>query len=120
MAVYLRNGDMLRELRLSKAQGKLTDKAIEQFVLLIDRASTRLRYRDEMDREDCKQGALEDCLRYWHNFDETKSDKPNPFSYFSQLAKNGFAKTWNKLHPKDMPMVSFTTLNNLEHPGNDD
>lgn len=111
---------MLREIRLSRAQGQLTDTAIRQFILLIDRASLRLRYRDEQDREDCKQGALEDCLRYWQNFDEGHSDKPNPFSFFTQVAKNGMAKTWKKLHHPDMPTVSLTLLNNLDGPCSDD
>ena len=59
-------------------------------------SNQKLKYRDEEDREDCIMGALEILIKKWDKFSFDKSD--NPFAYYTQIAKNGFAKTWKDLH----------------------
>ena len=68
--------------------------------MLANRAVERLYFRDYRDKEDCIQSALVDCVKYWRNFDPTKSDPPNAFAYFTQMCKNGYAKEWKKIHRK--------------------
>jgi DNA-directed RNA polymerase specialized sigma subunit len=60
-------------------------------------ASKKLRYRDEEDRKDCIAFAMMDVVRYWRSYNPEKSK--DPFAYFTQMIKNGFAKGWRKLHP---------------------
>ena len=67
---------------------------------LANRAVDRLYFKDPRDREDCIQSALVDCIKYWRNFDETKTSPPNAFAYFTQMCKNGYAKEWKKIHRK--------------------
>ena len=50
-----------------------------------------------LNKEDCKQTALLDCLQYWRGFDPEKSN--NPFAYFTSVITNGYAKGWNTLYP---------------------
>ena len=100
MAVYLKNSDLLKEVILCKAQGKLTDTAVQMFIMLAKKTSERLKYKNPKDREDCISSALEDLLRYWDRFDPNKSN--NAFAFYTQITKNGFAKGWKKLHNPDI------------------
>lgn len=76
--------------------GELSPKAIDYFILLANRAILKLTFSNPLDKEDCIQSALLDLLRYWRNFNEEKSN--NAFAYFTQIAKNGYAKEYKKIH----------------------
>jgi hypothetical protein len=76
--------------------GELSPKAIEYFMILSERAIQKLKFPSSLDREDCIQSALLDLLRYWANFNEDKSN--NAFAYFTQIAKNGYAKEYKKIY----------------------
>lgn len=93
---YLNNKDLYTEIVLSKEQGKLTREAEKMLILLAERTIRRMKYVDDQDREDCLQFALLDLLKYWKNFNP---DYPNAFAYFTEIAKRGYAKGWNKIHP---------------------
>lgn len=95
---YLNNGDLLEEIRKSKEIDELTPKALEYLMLLADRTSKKLSYKNPEDRDDCIAFAYSDLYKYWRNFDPAKST--NAFAYFTEIAKRGFAKGWNVLHPK--------------------
>jgi len=95
---YLNNKDLLFEICKSKDEGKLTKTAITMLMLLSARAIERLRYRDEEDKKDCLAFARLDLFKYWDRFNPEKSS--NAFAYFTQIAKKGYAKGWNKLHPQ--------------------
>lgn len=99
MPYYVKNKDLLQEVIKSKEQGYLTPSAIDMFKLIAEESNKKLRYRDPMDREDCISGAMEDLLKYWNRFNPEIST--NAFSFYTQIAKNGFAKVWKKLHPPD-------------------
>lgn len=93
---YLNNKDLYNEIVKSKEQDKLTPDAEKMLILLAERAIRKMKYVDDMDREDCLQFALLDMLKYWRNFNP---QYPNAFAYFTEIAKRGYAKGWNKIHP---------------------
>lgn len=76
--------------------GELSPKAIDYFILLANRVIQKLTFTNPLDKEDCIQSAMLDLLRYWQNFNEEKSN--NAFAYFTQIAKNGYAKEYKKIH----------------------
>jgi DNA-directed RNA polymerase specialized sigma subunit len=94
---YLNNKDLYDQIVLSKEQDKLTREAEKMLVLLAERAIRKLTYVSEDDRQDCLQFALLDLLKYWRNFNPKYK---NAFAYFTEIAKRGYAKGWNKIHPK--------------------
>ena len=94
---YVSNKDLLSEIKLSKSNGKLTSRALHMLILISEGLITKLKYRDDEDRKDCLAFAQMDLLSYWNRFDENKSS--NAFAYYTQIAKKGMAKGWNKLHP---------------------
>ena len=96
--VYLRNKDLLAEIIKSKEQDKLTPEAVQMLIMLSERAIRKLKYRNPEDRNDCLSFAQLDLFKYWDRFNPEKST--NAFAYFTQIAKKGYAKGWNKLYPK--------------------
>ena len=99
--VYVKNSELLRAVFESKQRGELTRETIDMFSLMIDGISKKMAYKDPDDKDDSMAFAMEDLCKYWNRFDPTKSN--NPFAYFTQVAKNGFAKGWKKIHPPKNP-----------------
>jgi len=107
---YVKNSELLAAVIESKSGGKLTPETIRMFNLMINGISKKMSYKDPQDKEDCMAFAMEDLCKYWNRFNPEKSD--NPFAYFTQIAKNGFAKGWKKIHPPKNPRTipfSFIT-----------
>lgn len=94
---YLNNKDLHNAMSESKELGKLTKTAENMLILLAERAINRMSYVNPDDRQDCLQFALLDLLKYWKNFNP---EYPNAFAYFTEIAKRGYAKGWNKIHPQ--------------------
>ena len=94
---YLNNKDLYNEIVKSKEQGQLTREAEKMLILLAERTIRKMVYVDSQDRDDCLQFALLDLLKYWRNFNPKY---PNAFAYFTEIAKRGYAKGWNKIHPQ--------------------
>ena len=107
---YLKNVDLVSEHLLCVELGRPTEKMIEMWQLLIDRSSTRLRYKRADDRDDCKSQAMEDLLRYWRSFNPERGT--NYFAWATSVCKNGFAKGWKSLgHREDEPTwISISVL----------
>lgn len=98
MAQYLKNKEFYNEICISLEQKKLTKKAEGMLILLAERANQKLKYnKNSKDKEDCIAFAILDLFNYWDRFDPSKTT--NAFAYFTQIAKNGYAKGWNKLYP---------------------
>ena len=94
---YLNNKDLYNAIVESKQDDKLTPTAEKMLVLLAERTIRKLTYVSEDDRNDCLQFALLDLLKYWRNFNPKYT---NAFAYFTEIAKRGYAKGWNKIHPQ--------------------
>ena len=93
---YLNNKDLYDQIVLSIEADKLTPEAEKMLIMLAERAINKLSYVNDDDRQDCLQFALLDLLKYWRNFNPVYK---NAFAYFTEIAKRGYAKGWNKIHP---------------------
>ena len=94
---YLNNRDLHAAMSESKELGHLTPVAEKMLMLLAERTIRKMSYARAADKDDCLQFAMLDLLKYWKNFNP---DFPNAFAYFTEIAKRGYAKGWNKIHPK--------------------
>ena len=94
---YLNNKDLYAEIVISKEQDKLTPTAEKMLMILAENAIRKMSYVYDDDRKDCLQFAMLDLLKYWRNFNPKY---PNAFAYFTEIAKRGYAKGWNKIHPQ--------------------
>lgn len=93
---YLNNRDFYDAIVASKEQDALTKDAEKMLILLAEKAINKLRFVNDDDRYDCLSFAILDLLKYWRNFNPKYT---NAFAYFTEIAKRGYAKGWNKLHP---------------------
>lgn len=93
---YINNREFTGEIIECKKTGVLSKAAVNYFIILANRAIQKLKFSNPLDREDCIQSALLDLVRYWKNFDETKSN--NAFAYFTQVSKNGYAKEYKRIY----------------------
>ena len=95
---YVDNSELLREIVLSLERKELTPRALEMLLMIVRRANGRLTYKYAEDKEDCIAFAQMEVLRYWDRFKPERSS--NPFAYYTQIAKNGYAKGWEAIYPK--------------------
>lgn len=104
---YVSNKEFHCELLVSKAQGKLTNKAQKAIILVCKGVNRKFYYNDYMDKQDCLSEALVDCLRFWMNYDELKTT--NAFAFFTEIAKRGHTKGWNNLnkHREEISLNAF-------------
>ena len=108
--IYVQRSVLFQEICLSKKQDKLTKEALNLLLKIVDEFSHKFYYYDEEDRKDCKAQAAMDCFMYWRGYDP--SSGKDPFSYYTQLIKNGYCKGWNRLH-KQMPLHLRVSIDNL-------
>jgi hypothetical protein len=110
MPDYVNNKELFAEICKCLPAKKLSPTAEKMLMLIAERAIGKLTYADEMDKEDCIAFAKLELMRYWDRFNPTKSK--NAFAYYTQIAKHGYAKGWNILHPaKYAGTVSITSRN---------
>jgi len=88
--------EFLEEIIKSKDQDKLTPRTIVFFIQIANHAINKLHHENPLDRDDCIQAALYDLTKYWRGFD--KDLYTNAFAYFTQMAKNAYAKEYKKIH----------------------
>jgi len=112
--IRCKHGLLNEETGYQHKKGELSPKAIDYFILLANRAIQKLKFQNPLDREDCIQSALLDLLRYWKNFNEEKSN--NAFAYFTQIAKNGYAKEYKKIYKHIGKGEKIVTIS-LSHSG---
>jgi len=85
--------DAIVEYRKNKSLDpsiKLPDYIGQCFVSIAHRYISKPNFIGYTYKEDMIGDAIENCIKYFHNFDPEKSN--NPFSYFTQIIHNSFVK----------------------------
>lgn len=98
---YVKNSVLTAELIRCKELDELTPEAVDMFQQIARKLSSTLYYKEPEDREDCISTAVLDCIRYWRNFDPSRTT--NGFAYITSICKNGFAKGWRELERMKYP-----------------
>lgn len=110
MPAYVDKKELLFEVLKCKKNMKENKKTAYQsvspklsgyFEKMIDKFSYSRQFIniDAFNLDECKQSARLDLYKYWYKFDETKYD--NPFSYFTNIIKNGMLKAMKIIKPKE-------------------
>lgn len=102
---YIKNKDFLAFLVKYKADCKLADERSEPhpplpdfvgecFIKIATNLSRKSNFVSYTFKDEMIGDAIENCLMYFRNFDETKSN--NPFAYFTQIVRNAFIRRIDK------------------------
>lgn len=107
---YVTNATILAAYRDSKEKGRMTDELGKCIMAIAENYSKhpwfcRYPFRDEMISE-----AIVNLCAKWHLFDETMSEYPNPFAYYTQACYRSFntykEKEKNESAGRDKLMIS--------------
>jgi DNA-directed RNA polymerase specialized sigma subunit len=85
---YVKNKEMLEELRKYKATGKQSEKLGEMFLLIARNLSNKNNFAGYTWKEEMISEAVITCVKYCKNFDPEKGN--NPFAYFTRYCYNSF------------------------------
>lgn len=102
----------IREYNEAVEQGKETPPATryigECIWLIANRLSTNRNFIGYTYRDEMIGDAIENCLRYLHNFNPEKSK--NPFAYFTQIMYYAFLRRIDK--EKKQTYIKYKTMQN--------
>ena len=93
---YLANKDLLIEYDKSIKQGQMTDKFAMMLQMLIQRISKKANYANYTYIDDMRSYAMVMLMGTWTRFEPSKSDKPNPFSYYTTCINHSFIQYLKK------------------------
>lgn len=86
---FLNNPDLMEQIRLSKAEGKMSDTLAKMCVTLVDKYAMHPNYANiYYNKEDMIAHAYFTLFKSWHYFNPDKSN--NPFAYYTQITKHAF------------------------------
>jgi len=91
---YLNNKDLLAEVVLSKANGKMSDKLAHMLTVLCARYGRKGNFSGYTYNDDMQAYAMMMLVRTWNSFKPEKSN--NPFAFFTQCIKNSFIQFLNQ------------------------
>jgi len=93
---YLSNKELLIEFKKSKEQGQMTDKFAHMLQLLVYRISKKGNFVNYTYLDDMRSYAIVMLMNTWDRFDPEKSDKPNPFAYYTTCIQNSYIQILNQ------------------------
>lgn len=86
----------LNEVKISKSEGKISDKLALMFIKLADKLVNRPQFCNYPHKEDIHAHALLQLSKSWHRFNPEKSD--NPYAYYTCCIIGSFHYVLNKEH----------------------
>jgi hypothetical protein len=103
--LYINNKELMYEILVSKAQGKLTNKAVIMFMKIVSGVNKKFRYADECDRQDVIAYSYEVLIKNWFNFEEEIYN--NPFAYYTEVVKRAHAFQFKQLMKTRLNTISL-------------
>lgn len=87
---YVTNKELLPYIFLYRETGIVSEKLGGMLLKIAQNFANKGSFYNYTWKEDMIAEAVYTCLRYIHNFDPIRFEKPNPFAYFTSIIKNAF------------------------------
>lgn len=87
---YVTNKELIPMIERYKTTGKMEEDLGRAILRISKGLAQKPNFSGYTWKEDMIQEGVLTVCKYLKNFDATKSDKPNPFSYITQICYNSF------------------------------
>lgn len=87
---YVTNAEILPEILECKKTGKLSSKLSKMLWMIAERYSYSPSFANYSFREDMVSFAVMNLCANWYKFDESRSDSPNPFAFYTTAVYRSF------------------------------
>ena len=87
---YVTNKDLLPYIFKYRETGVVSEELGGMILKIAQNFANKGSFHNYTWKEDMIAEAVYTCLRYIHNFDPIRFEKPNPFAYFTSVTKNAF------------------------------
>jgi hypothetical protein len=119
---FITNARILKAFRESKAAGRMTEE-LGACILIIAKNYTRhpwfCRYPQSVKEEMMNDAIVNLCAK-WHLFDDTRSQYPNPFAYYTQACYRSFNTHKGKMKKDIAGKDKLMMMNNMNPSWNED
>lgn len=103
---YITNEDLLPEIYKYRRTGKVSEELGGMLLLIAENVANKGNFHGYTWKQDMVSEALLTVIRYIHNFDPIRYEKPNPFAYLTTIISRAFltyiAKQKKHSHIKDV------------------
>ena len=107
--IYFDNKEAYKEIIISQAQGRLTNKLLLMCIKVVNGVNKKFRYTDPDDRQDVKSYAIEMIVKNWYHFDIDRYD--NVLSWVTEVIKRAHAFQWKQLQKSRINTISYDVVN---------
>lgn len=104
---YINNDEFTAELMKCKQEDKVSNKLVSYFYLLIKKINARNYQKNYDEAMDFEQYSIEQLLKMWKKYDISRG---NAFSFFTGQISFSVMAAYNKLHPKDVTIISTSYI----------
>ena len=115
---YVTNKDLLPYIFKYRETGVVSEELGGMILKIAQNFANKGSFHNYTWKEDMIAEAVYTCLRYIHNFDPIRFEKPNPFAYFTSVTKNAFLnyihRQKNHSKIKDYCYNTYFLLNELD------
>lgn len=87
---YVTNKDLLPYIFKYRETGVVSEELGGMILKIAHNFANKGSFYNYTYKDDMISEAVYTCLRYIHNFDPIRFEKPNPFAYFTSVTKNAF------------------------------
>ncbi len=87
---YIKNEEMMPLIFEYRRSGLCSEDLGKALLTIATNYANKGNFHGYTWKEDMISEAVLTCIRYMHNFDPMRFEKPNPFAYFTSIIRNAF------------------------------
>jgi RNA polymerase sigma factor (sigma-70 family) len=115
---YITNEEMMPLILEYRRTGRCSEDLGKALLTIATNYANKGNFHGYTWKEDMISEAVLTCIKYMHNFDPMRFEKPNPFAYFTSIIRNAFLNYIRK--QKKHSIIKDHCYNNYENLNDED